>query len=76
MSIHQPDPPALILTSYKQTTWKEDAVVKALKRAMRVWVTCVQESHVCFKGTDPDLGRVGEGDIKSAKLEEELAQDT
>lgn len=38
-------------------------------------MTCVQESHVCFKGTDPDLGRVGEGDIKSAKLEEELAQD-
>ena len=36
----------------------------------------MQGSHACFKGTDPDLGRVVEGDIKSAKLEEELAQDT
>ena len=37
---------------------------------------CVPESRVCFKGTEQDLGRVAEGDIKSAKLEEKLAQDT
>ncbi|KAI4536068.1 hypothetical protein MG293_013460 [Ovis ammon polii] len=36
--------------------------------------SCCHEDYVC--GTDLDLGRVVERDIKSAKLEEELAQDT